>query len=88
MRKAKVALVGLGGWGATQSLPALGEAGNLDLVTWFDANPDTVAEFRNQMPVPPTGSFEEIVGNPSVEGVILIVPNHVHESLAVQAAGR
>lgn len=88
MRKAKVALVGLGGWGATQSLPALGEAGNLDLVTWFDANPDTVAEFRDQMPVPPAGSFEEIVGNPEVEGIILIVPNHVHESLAVQAAGR
>ena len=87
MRKAKVALVGLGGWGATQSLPAIAEAGSLDLVTWFDANPDTVAQFRDQIPVPPAGSYDEILADPEIEGIILIVPNHVHVPLAVQAAG-
>ncbi len=87
MRKASVALVGLGGWGATQSLPAIAEAGNLELVTWYDANPETVERHREQIPVTPAGSFDEVVGNPEVEGVILVVPNHVHASLTVQAAG-
>lgn len=88
MNKAKVALVGLGGWGGTQSLPAIAETGNLELVSWFDANPSTVEEFSAKIPVPPARSLEELLDNPDVEGIIFIVPNHVHASLAIQAAGR
>ena len=88
MRKARVALIGLGGWGGTQSRPAVGETGNLELVTWFDANSDVVAECRDKMPVPPAASFDEVLDNEDVEGVILIVPNHIHKQLTIQAAGR
>lgn len=88
MKKAGIALVGLGGWGATQSLPAIAEAGNLDLLTWFDANPETVNQCKGAIPVPPAGSLGEVLDNPAVEGVIFIVPNHVHAPLTIQAAGR
>lgn len=88
MRKAKVALVGLGGWGGAQSLPAIGETGNLELVSWFDANPEIIAQYRDQIPVPPAGSFDELLDNEDVEGVILIVPNHIHKALTLQVAGR
>ena len=88
MRRAKVALVGLGGWGGTESLPAIMETRNVELVTWFDANPETVAQYRHRIAVPPADSFEAVLENPEVEGVILIVPNHVHTPLTVQAAGR
>lgn len=87
MKKVKVALVGVGSWGGTQSLPAINEAGNLELVSWFDANPEIIAKYSNTIPVPPARSFEEILSNPQVEAVILIVPNHVHAQLAIQAAG-
>lgn len=88
MRKAKVALVGLGSWGSTQSLPAINEAGNLELVSWFDSNPEVVEQYRSLISVPPARSFEELLDNPDIEGIILIVPNHVHAPLAIQAAGR
>ena len=88
MNKAKVALVGLGGWGATQSLPSIAEAGNLELVTWFDANSQTVEQYRDLIPVAPAATYDDVLANPDVEGVILIVPNHIHVPLAVQAAGR
>ena len=88
MRKAKIALVGLGGWGATQSLPAIEDAGNLELVSWSDANPDTVAQYTDKIAITPAGSFDEVLDNPEVEGVILIVPNHIHPLLATQVAGR
>lgn len=86
MKKARVGLVGLGGWGGTQSLPSVGQAGNLELVTWFDANPKVVEECRDKIAVPPADSFDALLANPNVEGVILIVPNHVHMPLAIQAA--
>lgn len=88
MRKARVALVGLGGWGGAQSLPAITETGNLELVSWFDANPEITAEYRDKIPVPPAGSYDELLDNEDVEGIILIVPNHIHRQLATQAAGR
>lgn len=70
------------------SRPAVLDTQNLELVTWYDANPAVVAECRDEMPVPPAGSFDEILDNPEVEGVILIVPNHIHKLLTLQAAGR
>ena len=88
MKKAGIALVGLGGWGATQSLPSIAQAGNLDLVTWFDANPETINQCRGKIPLPPAGSLDEVLNDPAVEGVIFIVPNPVHAPLAIQAAGR
>ena len=88
MKKAGIALVGLGGWGATMSLPAIAEAGNLELVTWFDANPETVNQCKAVIPVAPAASLDEVLDNPAVEGVIFIVPNHIHAPLAIQAAGR
>lgn len=88
MRRAKVALVGLGGWGGTESLPAIASTESLELISWFDADPDTVARYRGEVPVPPAGSFGELLENSEVEGLILVVPNHVHPALAIQAAGR
>jgi predicted dehydrogenase len=87
MRKAKVALVGLGGWGKA-GLENVRSAGNMELVTWFDTNPEVAAKLRDDAPVPPAASWEEILDNQEVEGVLLVVPNHVHAALAVEAAGR
>ncbi len=88
MRKAKVALVGLGGWGGEQSLPALGECETVELVSWYDANPAIVEDRRPMIAAPPAGSYDELLDNEEVEGIILIVPNHIHKQLTVQAAGR
>jgi len=86
MNKVRVALIGLGGWGSSSSLPAIEEAGNLELVTWFDANPDVVASYREQISVEPAASYEEVLNRSDVDGVLLVVPNHLHAPLAIQAA--
>lgn len=81
-----VALIGLGGWGGSSSLPALEETENLELITWYDANPATVEEYRGRIVPQPAESYEEVLDNPQVDGVLLFVPNHLHRPLAVQAA--
>ena len=86
MTKVRVALIGLGGWGGSAILPAIEEAGNLELVTWFDTNPDTVAAYRNRISVEPASSYEEVLNRQDVDGVLLVVPNHLHAPLAIQAA--
>lgn len=89
MRKARVALVGLGGWGGEKGIEAVKSAADvLDLIAWFDASPEVVEQRRNEMPVPPAGSWEEMLDDEAIEGVILVVPNHVHAPLAVEVAGR
>ena len=87
MRNVGVALIGLGSWGGSWSLPAIVRSGNLELVTWLDADPQTVERYRSQIQVPPARSFQEVLENPAVEGIILVVPNHVHVHLATEAAG-
>ncbi len=81
--------MGLGGWGGSESLPSLKKLDDtIELVTWFDANSETVDRYRGEVEAPAAGSWEEVLDNPRVEGVILVVPNHVHPSLTIEAAGR
>ena len=87
MRKARVALIGLGGWGAG-NFRSLEDADTVELVTWFDSNPEVVEKFRGDTPVSPASSWEEVLSNEEIEGVILVVPNHIHTPLAIEAAGR
>jgi len=87
LRKARIALVGLGGWGGEQGINAVKKNTDvLDLITWFDASPEVVEQRRSEMPVPPASSWQEVLENPNIEGVILVVPNHVHTPLVLDVA--
>lgn len=87
MRKARVALVGLGGWGGDRGVAAVKNAADvLDLITWFDASPDVVEQRSGEMPVPPAGSWDEVLECSDVEGVLLVVPNHIHMPLVIDVA--
>jgi predicted dehydrogenase len=44
-----------------------------------------IAAFRNKEPIRACASFEEIVGDPSLDALVIASPDHLHEAQAVQA---
>jgi UDP-N-acetyl-2-amino-2-deoxyglucuronate dehydrogenase len=79
-----IAVVGTGMWG-----PRLAEAadrGGLKLVTCFSRDEQKRAEFAGRFGCEPAASFEEAIGHPRVEGVLLVTPNDVHEEQALACA--
>lgn len=86
MKKIGIALIGVSGF-ASVTNGAARRAENLELIGWYDTNQASIDEFRGQTDIPMSRSYEELLKNPAVEAVVLVVPNPVHAELAVQAAG-
>jgi predicted dehydrogenase len=80
-----VAIVGTGMWGPRLA-EAAGRAG-LELVTCFSRDEGKRGEFASRFGCEPAASFEEAIGHPRVEGVVLATPNDVHDEQARACAG-
>jgi predicted dehydrogenase len=81
-----VAIVGTGMWG-----PRLAEAARragLELATCFSRDEGRRAEFASRFGCEAAASFEDAIGHPGVEGVVLATPNDVHEEQAFACAER
>jgi UDP-N-acetyl-2-amino-2-deoxyglucuronate dehydrogenase len=81
-----IAVVGTGMW--APRLAGAGERAGLELVTCFSRDEAKRAEFAERFGCEPAESFDDAVGHPGVEGVLLVTPNDVHEEQALACAER
>ena len=80
----KVALAGIGWW-STPIGHALKRSRKLELVTCFDPIPERRAAFAQAHACGEAASYKAILADPSIEGVLLAVPNQAHEEMIAAA---
>ncbi len=81
----KLAIVGLGRW-AKVLTRASAKSDKLRIVTGFSRSVEKREVFQAEMGVPAAATMEAILSDPSIEGVILTVPNEQHLPMAAQVA--
>ncbi len=86
-----VAVVGLGRLSVNQILPAFGTAKNAKLTALVSGSPDKMKTLAAQYGVPDSGCysyerFDEIVNNPDVQYVYIVLPNAMHRNYVERAA--
>lgn len=77
----KVGIVGLGRW-AKVLTRAVSKSDKLKIVAGFSRSVEKRDAFQAEMGVPSAPSMEAILSDPSIEGVILTVPNEQHLPMA------
>jgi predicted dehydrogenase len=80
----RVAVVGLGWWGRT-IVPLLKGSAKLKVVKGVDPAP-AAAEFARQQGIPHETSFEKVLRDPEVQGVVLCTPHTQHTEQIIAAA--
>jgi len=81
----KLAIVGLGRW-AKVLTRASAKSEKLRIVAGYSRSAEKREAFRAEIGVPAAPSMEAILGDASIEGVILTVPNEQHLPMATLAA--
>lgn len=81
----KVAVVGLGRWGNTLG-SMIERTSNLQIVNCFTRTAEKRDAFCQKFGCDQEESYEALVKNPNVEGVVITAPNNRHCELAVAAA--
>ncbi|MFT7474822.1 MAG: putative dehydrogenase [Verrucomicrobiales bacterium] len=84
MEPVRLASIGLGWWGGVLAEKAA--AGGADVVRCFARSEDARQAFGETHGARPAGSYEEILADPDVEGVLIATPHSTHADLVVQAA--
>src|SRR4051794_32402399 len=84
MNSLGIAVIGLGWWGRV-IVPLAKSSTKLRVVAVADPDP-AAAEFATQQSVPLGKSYEDILGNPGVQGVVLCTPHTLHTDQIVRAA--
>src|SRR4030095_12110243 len=79
-----IAVIGLGWWGRV-IVPLAKSSAKLRVVAVADPDP-AAAEFPRQQSVPLLKSYEAVLGNPEVQGVVLCTPHTLHTDQIVRAA--
>jgi predicted dehydrogenase len=82
----KVAIVGLGWW-STPVGKGANRSDKLDLAVCYTRNPQKRAAYAQAFACEEAGSYEEILADPTLEGVLLTTPNTAH-ALQIEAALR
>jgi UDP-N-acetylglucosamine 3-dehydrogenase len=82
--KVKVAQAGVGSHGRTIR-SAVAKARNLQLVACYDINQEESQKVAEEFQCRAARSFEDLIADPQVEGVLLITPNHLHFSQVMAA---
>lgn len=81
----RLACVGLGRWARVQARAAQ-RGGVIELVTCFSRDEAKREAFRSELSIPrSSATYEELLADPQVEGVILTTPNDTHRPLILQA---
>jgi predicted dehydrogenase len=81
----KLAIVGLGRW-AKVLTRASAKSEKLKIVAGYSRSTEKREGFQAEMGVPAAPTMEAILEDPSIEGVILTVPNEQHLPMAAQVA--
>src|SRR3954471_18806185 len=84
MNSLGIAVIGLGWWGRV-IVPLAKSSTKLRVVAVADPDP-AGAEFARQQSVPLGTSYEDILANPGVQGVVLCTPHTLHTDQIVRAA--
>jgi predicted dehydrogenase len=84
-RKVRLGIVGLGRW-ARVLTRAVKASDRLEIVAGFSRSQDKRDAFANDMGVPAVPSMQAMLDDPSIDGVILTVPNEQHYPMALQVA--
>src|SRR3954467_3956874 len=79
-----IAVIGLGWWGRV-IVPLAKSSTKLRVVAVADPDP-AAAEFATQQSVPLGKSYEDILKDPAVQGVVLCTPHTLHTDQIVRAA--
>ena len=80
----KIAVVGLGGWGRT-IVALAAQSDRLRLVRLADVDP-AAAQFAADRGIPLSSTFEDVLADPQVQGVVLCTPHTQHTEQIVAAA--
>ena len=81
----KLASVGLGWWGNVLA-EAAAETGRAEIASCYARTPETRAEFAAKLGCADVGSFEEILTDDGIDGVVLATSHRSHRPLIEQAA--
>lgn len=84
MEPLRVASVGLGWWGGNLAQKAP-EAG-LEIVSCFARTAEHREEFARTHGARPAASFDEVLADPDVEGLLIATPHSTHADLVVEAS--
>ncbi len=82
--KVRLASMGLGQWART--LAAAARSGKVEIVRCFDPVEETCASFAEETGARPPASYEELLNDSEVEGVIVATPHSTHADVACEAA--
>lgn len=82
--KVKVAQAGVGNHGRTIR-SAAAKATNLRLVGCYDVDEEESRKVAEEFQCRAARSFEDLIADPEVEGVLLVTPNHLHYSQVMAA---
>ena len=83
-RKVRVAQAGMGRQGRDIATAAQA-AGNLELVACFDANREAATQAAADFGCRAVESFEDLLRDESVKGIVIVSPNQLHREQAVAA---
>ena len=83
----KVASIGIGWWSDVLADAAGRTDGRVEIVSCFTRSPDKREAFASKYGCRAAGSFEEILGDDGIQGIINTTPNHVHLETTRGAAG-
>ncbi|GAB0113648.1 Gfo/Idh/MocA family protein [Acidisoma sp. C75] len=78
MEPINVALVGLGWWGRKIAVTLDGNAA-IRIARAVEVNAEAAASFKAAHPVPVTDRLEEVLGDSTIDAVLLITPHSLHE---------
>jgi predicted dehydrogenase len=83
MSSLDIAVIGLGWWGRV-IVPLAKSSAKLRVVALADPDP-AAAAFARQQSVPLAKSYEDVLANPGVQGVVLCTPHTLHTDQIVRA---
>ncbi len=84
MEPVRIASIGLGWWGGVLAEKA--SAGGADVIRCFARSAESRDAFAETHGARPASSYEEVLSDPDVEGVLIATPHSTHADLVVQAA--
>ena len=84
-----VAVVGMGWWGKI-IVPLLKTSSKISVGKVVEVNPDSIADFAREHGVQVVTRYEDVLNDPSIQGVVLCTPHtqHTDQIVAAAAAGK
>ncbi|UJH92614.1 Gfo/Idh/MocA family oxidoreductase [Antarcticibacterium sp. 1MA-6-2] len=86
MQKVKVAIAGFGKGGRIYNSPIISSVEGLEITKILTSSPDNIAAANGDFPkAQVVSSYEELLGDPEVDLVVITTPNHLHKQYVQKA---